>query len=149
MALQNHRHLQDLNGFITWLSNFESFFFVFYLTKEHTSLLCKSHLNLHNIKIYIMKRNTLKTGILLGMISFLFTISTNAQSSDRRDQQNHKPPTFSELLKKMDKNEDGKLSKEEVNGPLKDDFAKIDADEDGYITKKEFDKAPKPKRKER
>ena len=49
----------------------------------------------------------------------------------------------------MDKNDDGKLSKDEVKGPLKDEFAKIDTDEDGFISKKEFEKAPRPKRKER
>lgn len=49
----------------------------------------------------------------------------------------------------MDKNEDGKLSKKEIKGPLNDDFAKVDLDEDGFITAKEFKKAPKPERKER
>jgi len=45
----------------------------------------------------------------------------------------------------MDANEDGKLSEEELKGPLKDNFDKIDTDEDGFITEEEFDKAPKPK----
>ena len=39
----------------------------------------------------------------------------------------------------MDANEDGKLSKKEVKGPLKKDFDKIDSNEDGFITKKELD----------
>ncbi|WP_445956436.1 EF-hand domain-containing protein [Yeosuana sp.] len=95
-----------------------------------------------------MKRSTLRAGIILGMITFLFTISTNAQSSNK-NQQKQKPPTFSELLKEMDKNEDGKLSKDEVNGPLKEDFSTIDTDEDGFISKKELEKAPKPKKGER
>jgi Ca2+-binding EF-hand superfamily protein len=69
----------------------------------------------------------------------------NAQQKEERSQ---KPPTFSELLKKMDKDDDGKLSASEVKGPLKDDFTKIDADEDGFITEKELEKAPKTKRKE-
>jgi len=45
----------------------------------------------------------------------------------------------------LDKDEDGKLSKKEIKGPIKDDFAKIDTDEDGYITKEELEKAPSPK----
>ena len=49
----------------------------------------------------------------------------------------------------MDANEDGKLSKKEVKGPIKDDFDTIDADEDGFITEEELKKAPKPKRRER
>ena len=49
----------------------------------------------------------------------------------------------------MDANEDGKLSKEEVKGPLKDHFDTVDADEDGFITEEELENAPKPKRRER
>jgi Ca2+-binding EF-hand superfamily protein len=46
----------------------------------------------------------------------------------------------------MDKNKDGKLSKAEIKGPLKNDFSKVDLNEDGYINEEEFKKAPKPKR---
>ena len=89
----------------------------------------------------------MKTGIIMGILVFLFTLNTNAQLSDRQERK--EPPTFKKLLEEMDSNEDGKLSKKEIKGPLKDDFNKIDSDEDGFISKKEFEKAPKPKRKER
>ncbi len=69
------------------------------------------------------------------------------QSGGRPDRK--EPPTFKELLEKMDANEDGKLSKKEVKGPLKVDFAKADADEDGFITEEEFKKALKPKGRKR
>ena len=46
----------------------------------------------------------------------------------------------------MDADEDGKLSKKEVKGPLKNDFSKIDTNEDGYLSKEELEKAPKPER---
>ncbi len=46
----------------------------------------------------------------------------------------------------MDTNDDGKLSKKEVKGPLKNNFLKVDTDEDGFITEEEMKKAPKPKR---
>ena len=92
-----------------------------------------------------MKSNKLKTGIIMGMIAFLFTFSTNAQSSKQR-QSREKPPTFKQLLKEMDANEDGKLSAKEIKGPLKDEFAKVDTNEDGFITKDEFEKGAKPKR---
>ena len=49
----------------------------------------------------------------------------------------------------MDKNEDGKLSLDEIKGPLKEDFSKVDTDEDGFITEDEFKKAPKAERKEK
>ncbi|MDO5970695.1 EF-hand domain-containing protein [Flavivirga aquimarina] len=93
-----------------------------------------------------MKCNRLKTTFFIGMVSFLFTLNANAQSSER-DQQDKKRPSIDELFTKMDENEDGKLSEKEVKGPLKKDFAKIDTDEDGFITKEELEKAPKPKGK--
>lgn len=89
-----------------------------------------------------MKKINLKTAVLsLAFMAFGMTFSM-AQSQRKNEQQ--KPPTFSELLKQMDKNEDGKLAKAEIKGPLKDNFDKIDTDEDGFISEKEFKKAPKP-----
>jgi len=73
-----------------------------------------------------------------------FVNFSNAQAQKNNDRK--KPPTFVQLLKDMDKNEDGKLSKAELKGPLKDDFAKVDIDEDGFISEGEFKKAPKPNR---
>ena len=94
-----------------------------------------------------MKSSTIKTVILtFGTIVWMAN-DTYAQTQNRQERK--EPPTFKELLKEMDKNEDGKLSKEEVKGPLKEDFAKVDLDEDGFITKKELEKAPKPKRNAR
>ena len=68
---------------------------------------------------------------------------SNAQPQRNKEQK--EPPTYAQLLKEMDKNEDGKLAKSEIKGPLKDNFSKVDTDEDGFISKKEFEKAPKPK----
>tara|TARA_R110002049_G_scaffold272070_1_gene449333 strand:- start:873 stop:1157 length:285 start_codon:yes stop_codon:yes gene_type:complete len=93
-----------------------------------------------------MKSSTFKTAVLVLGIAIVSNISYG-QSNNRQD--GKKPPTFKQLLKEMDKNEDGKLSREEVKGPLKEDFAKIDANEDGFITEKELKNAPKPQRKER
>ena len=84
-----------------------------------------------------MKLSALKTGLLFAMLVAFGTLGVNAQSKGERKE----PPTFTELLEKMDKNEDGKLSKDEVKGPLK----KVDTDEDGFISKEELEKAPKPK----
>ncbi|WP_422107996.1 hypothetical protein [Winogradskyella sp.] len=52
-------------------------------------------------------------------------------------------------MEKLDEDKDGQLSKKEVKGPLKDHFDKVDLDEDGFITEEEFEKAPKPKRRNR
>ncbi|WP_452229881.1 EF-hand domain-containing protein [Lacinutrix sp. MEBiC02404] len=89
-----------------------------------------------------MKRSTFKTIVLVFGLTVCMSNSSFAQSQNR---QQKTPPTFSELLKELDANDDGKLSEEELKGPLKDNFDKVDTDEDGFITEEEFDKAPKPK----
>ena len=93
-----------------------------------------------------MKSNTFKT-VVLGVGTIIITNFSYAQSEGNRERK--EPPTYEQLIKEMDKNEDGKLSRDEVKGPLKDDFKTIDTDEDGFISEKEFEKAPKPKRRER
>lgn len=52
-------------------------------------------------------------------------------------------PTAEHLMERMDVNKDGKLSKQEVKGPLAEQFSKIDANSDGFITKQELDKGRK------
>lgn len=96
-----------------------------------------------------MNIKNINSAILLGMFSVLFTFNVNAQRQNSSEKQQRTPPTFAELLKEMDADEDGKLSKKELKGPLKDNFAEVDTDEDGFITEEEFKKAPKPKRRER
>jgi len=81
--------------------------------------------------------------ILLVMASALFAFSCNAQQS-KNQQRRQEPPSVDEIFKEMDKDEDGKLSKKEIKGPLKNDFTKIDANEDGFLSKEEVEKAPKP-----
>ena len=46
-----------------------------------------------------------------------------------------------EMFKRADKNKDGKLSKEEAPGRLKEHFSKIDANADGQLTADELKKA--------
>jgi len=91
-----------------------------------------------------MKVNILKTGLLIGFTALLGIVNTNAQSRNERPK---KQPTVTEIFKQMDANEDGKLSKKELKGPLKDDFSKIDTNEDGYVSKEELENAPKLTRK--
>lgn len=49
-------------------------------------------------------------------------------------------PSATEIIKQMDANNDGKLSKSEAKGPLKEDFSKIDANNDGFISSEELEK---------
>ena len=48
------------------------------------------------------------------------------------------PPSFENMLKKMDDNKDGKISKSEVKGKLKENFDRRDVNKDGYITENEM-----------
>ncbi|MEX0314433.1 MAG: EF-hand domain-containing protein [Allomuricauda sp.] len=92
-----------------------------------------------------MMNRTMKLGIYLGIVGILFSCNLSAQKQDNKGERKG-PPSFSELLEKMDENEDGKISKDEAKGPLEKHFDKIDLNEDGLLTEEEFEKAPKPKR---
>ena len=61
------------------------------------------------------------------------------QSGDR--------PDPAQMMEHMDSNKDGKLSKEEVRGPLARHFSKIDSNNDGFISKEELQNSPKPKQR--
>ncbi|KGL63148.1 DUF1566 domain-containing protein [Polaribacter sp. Hel1_85] len=61
----------------------------------------------------------------------------NKPKQNRQKRQNT-APDFKELLAKMDQNNDGKISKNEVKGRLKDNFDKRDRNKDGYITEDEL-----------
>jgi Ca2+-binding EF-hand superfamily protein len=92
-----------------------------------------------------MKRDKFRMALLIVAIALFMTNSAFGQSDDK--QKRREPPTFKQLLEKMDANEDGKLSKKEIKGPLKEHFDEVDANEDGFITEEELKKAPKPKRR--
>ncbi|MGO3346154.1 MAG: hypothetical protein ACTIM4_12900 [Marinomonas sp.] len=62
----------------------------------------------------------------------LFSLDSMANEKSRT------PPTFSQ----MDANGDGVLTKDEVKGPLADDFDRIDADGSGDITEDELPAPP-------
>ncbi|MCK0156777.1 EF-hand domain-containing protein [Cellulophaga sp. F20128] len=85
-----------------------------------------------------MKNAIVRKGVLVAVMVTFEVMGVNAQEKPKQR------PTIDELFKQMDTNEDGKLSKKEIKGPIKDDFSKIDTDKDGFITKKEMEKAPKP-----
>lgn len=64
------------------------------------------------------------------------TRKTKQKSENNRNQ--NTPPSFAELLQKMDTNSDGKISKSEVKGKLKENFDRRDRNQDGYITANEM-----------
>jgi hypothetical protein len=79
---------------------------------------------------------------LIILTLFIFS-SCNAQTTQNKPQKQR--PSADQVMKDLDTNEDGKLSKTEVKGPLKNDFDKIDLNKDGYLSIEEIKKAPKPK----
>jgi Ca2+-binding EF-hand superfamily protein len=91
-----------------------------------------------------MKNNKFKIAVLVFGIMIISNIS---YGQSQGNQERKEPPTSSELIKQMDSDEDGQLSKSEVKGPIKNDFDTIDKNEDGYLSKEELDNAPKPNKK--
>lgn len=57
-------------------------------------------------------------------------------------------PSIDQIFE-LDTNQDGKLAKSEVKGPLLRDFATIDTDSDGFLSRKEVENAPQPQRGQR
>lgn len=57
------------------------------------------------------------------------------------------PPSAKQILARMDKNKDQKISKDESQGGLRRDFDRLDENKDGFLTEKELAKAGPPKRK--
>ena len=101
-----------------------------------------------------MKKIILKITVAGAMIFLLANCSkkTAAQNSSQNPPPNQQGrqargerPVFADLLSQMDGNKDGKLSKTEVQGPLKNDFSKMDKDKDGFISEAEFKDAPPPR----
>ncbi len=89
------------------------------------------------------------------MVSMLIVISSCSSTKEKhnetrqyvKDNEETKPRRDGPegLFADMDNNNDGKLSREEVKGPLKENFSKVDANADGYLSKDEL-KAARPKR---
>ncbi len=61
----------------------------------------------------------------------------NRQKNDRDDLKNS-APSFDKMLTHMDTNNDGKISKSEAKGKLKENFTHRDKNKDGYITEDEL-----------
>lgn len=91
-----------------------------------------------------MKKIILNFSLVLTFLS----IQSCAFAEKQPDTEKHQggPPSVEEIFKQMDANKDGKLSIDEVKGPIKNDFSKIDIDGDSFITKEELQKTPKPDR---
>lgn len=56
------------------------------------------------------------------------------------------PPSGAGFIQRLDRNNDGKISRSEFDGPARH-FADFDTDQDGYISAEEAPKGPPPRRK--
>lgn len=79
--------------------------------------------------------------ILIGITMTVF-LATTVSAQEPATKQKSNPPNVEEVFKKMDANQDGVLSKDEVKGRLAKDFVKIDADKDGLLSRAELEKKP-------
>lgn len=89
------------------------------------------------------------TLIGIATLGLLFLVSCSSTQNQVQNQQEQKQgkgnmPAVSQLISQMDSNNDGKLSKSEVKGPLLNDFSKIDSNNNGYLEEDELKNAPKP-----
>ncbi len=95
------------------------------------------------------KNGNLKYQSSIILVIAFVSIANLSFGQDRPQQERKTPPTYTQLLSKMDTNKDGKLAQTEVKGPLKERFVKIDTNQDGFITEEELQNAPKPKKGQR
>ncbi|WP_299526815.1 YHYH protein [Winogradskyella sp.] len=70
----------------------------------------------------------------------------NANTNDRARRTRRRTPSYAELLKEMDTNNDKKISKKEAKGPLIDFFDRVDTNKDGFISENEIKNVPRPDR---
>jgi hypothetical protein len=82
-----------------------------------------------------MKKLTITT---LSFVALNFAASSCANKKPKTAKVN---PQAERLFTQMDANKDGKLSKDEVKGPLLNDFMRIDMDSDGFLSKEEVAEA--------
>ncbi|RKN78162.1 EF-hand domain-containing protein [Ulvibacterium marinum] len=85
--------------------------------------------------------------ILVGTLSSCRSSNTAGQFKPGGPER--QPPSASEIISRMDTDEDGKLSMSEVRGRLKERFGEIDTDDDGFLTKEEIEKIPRPRPRRR
>jgi len=84
-----------------------------------------------------MKNTTIiKTTAIFGLAIFMFNVS---QAQSKNKQKKKALLQVSDLIQKMDADENGMLSEGEVKGRLKGRFSEIDENKDGALTRQEIE----------
>lgn len=94
-----------------------------------------------------MNYKTLKISALAIGAMFLTSCSSSQSNQGQNGGQGQRgggAPSATQLIAEMDTDNDGQLSKNEVKGPLANDFSTVDSNSDGYLSKEELENAPKP-----
>ena len=91
--------------------------------------------------------------VILAILSSCKSFDDTIEPTGRRGQhengeEGRRRPKLEKIIAKMDNNKDGKLSKEEIQGPLVEKFNEVDTNKDGFITLEELKDAPKRERKD-
>ena len=85
---------------------------------------------------------------LLIIITLILLISCkfNQEKKEQQKPTKQQKPSALELISELDSNKDGKLSKNEVRGPIANDFTTIDNNNDGFLTVEELNRGERKKR---
>lgn len=75
--------------------------------------------------------------------------TVNTRNAERQHDGKRGGRDKGEMFTKLDINKDGRLTKDEVKGPLAERFEAIDTNKDGFISKAEMENAPRPQRGQR
>ncbi|MDF7825359.1 hypothetical protein P4B35_15140 [Pontiellaceae bacterium B12227] len=81
----------------------------------------------------------MKTQLIMALL--LAAGTTMAQRQENNN--NRQPPTAAELISRLDKDKDGKVSESEFDGPA-EHFSQFDTNGDGYLSESEIPSGPPP-----
>lgn len=76
-------------------------------------------------------------------VTVLLLLVAATAMAQRGNQEGREPPTAAEFVTRLDKDNDGKVSKSEFDGPA-EHFIQLDKNSDGYISKDEAPTGPPP-----
>lgn len=90
-----------------------------------------------------LKKKQMKRLASIGVVLIVTLCAAAGEQKVNNNIIRNNQPNPEELIKQLDSNKDGKISKEEAKGPLKEDFSIVDKNADGFITLEELKDAPK------